>query len=175
MMKDIFECMRETHTVRQFREQEIEDATIARILEAASFAPSAGNLQPWFFYVVKNPKVRERLAEASYEQPQIVDAPVAIVIMADPSRSNERYGERGAQLYCLQDTAAAAENILLAAESLGLGTCWIGAFNEPKVQEIVEAPPRLRAVAIICLGYSDEQVTMPKERLRVAEVTKIIH
>jgi nitroreductase len=174
-MKDVMECMRDTHAVRQFKTQEIDDAVIAKILEAACYAPSAGNLQPWYFFVVKNPKVRARLAEVSFEQSQLEDAPVAIVIMADPSRSNERYGERGAQLYCLQDTAAAAENILLAANSLGLGTCWVGAFDEPKVQEIVEAPPRLRAVAIICLGYSDEQVGMPKERLRVAEVTKIIH
>jgi nitroreductase len=174
-MKDIIECMKDTHAVRQFRAEDIDDGVIADILEAACYAPSAGNLQPWYFFVVKNRKVRERLAEVSFEQSQLVDAPVAIVIMADPSRSNERYGERGAQLYCLQDTAAAAENILLAASSLGLGTCWIGAFDERKVQEIVEAPPRLRAVAIICLGYSDEQIVMPKERLRVAEVTKIIH
>lgn len=174
-MKDVIECMRETHSVRQFKEEEIDDATIARILEAASFAPSAGNLQPWYFFVVKNAKVRQRLAEVSFEQSQIAKAPVAIVIMADPSRSNERYGERGAQLYCLQDTACAAENILLAANSMGLGSCWIGAFDEVKVQEIVEAPPRLRAVAIICIGHSDEDVTIPKERLRVAEVTKIIH
>lgn len=174
-MKDVMECMREAHTVRHFKQQDIEDSAIAEILEAACYAPSAGNLQPWYFFVVKNQKVRERLAEASFDQSQIVSAPVAIVILADPARSNERYGERGAQLYCLQDTAAAAENILLAADSMGLGTCWIGAFDEVRVQQIVEAPPRLRAVAIICLGYSDEQVVLPKERLRVAEVTKIIH
>ncbi|MCE5284734.1 MAG: nitroreductase family protein [Pelosinus sp.] len=174
-MKDVMECMRDTHAVRQFKQVEIDDETIAKVLEAGCYAPSAGNLQPWYFFVVKNSKVRQRLAEVSFEQSQLEEAPVAIVIMADPSRSNERYGERGAQLYCLQDTAAAAENILLAANSLGLGTCWVGAFDEPKVQEIVEAPPRLRAVAIICLGYSDEEVVIPKERLRVAEVTKIIH
>lgn len=174
-MKDIIECMRDTHTIRQFKQEGIDDEVIASVLEAGCYAPSAGNLQPWYFFVVKNPKVRARLAEVSFEQSQIENAPVAIVVMADPSRSNEHYGERGAQLYCLQDTAAAAENILLAANSLGLGTCWIGAFDERKVQEIVEAPPRLRAVAIICLGYSAEQVVMPKERLRMAEVTKIIH
>ena len=95
--------------------------------------------------------------------------------MADPAKSNEKYGERGAQLYCLQDTAAAAENLLLAAESMGLATCWVGSFDEPQVQKLVEAPPRLRAVAIICVGYSDQQISSPKERLRVAEVTKIIH
>ena len=95
--------------------------------------------------------------------------------MADPARSNERYGERGAQLYCIQDTAVAAENMILAAYGLGIDSCWVGAFDEIEVQRAVEAPPRLRAVAIICLGYSNELNASAKERFRVAEVTKIIH
>lgn len=175
MTKDVFDCMRENHSVRIFKQHEIPEATLTRILEAGCWAPSAGNLQPWFFYVVKNDKLKQKIAEACFDQQQVLEAPVSIVIMADPSCSNERYGERGAQLYCIQDTAAAAENMLLAAEGLGLATCWVGAFDERRVQQAVEAPPRLRAVAIICLGYSNEQVVTPKERLRVAEVTRIIH
>lgn len=175
MTKDIFDCMRESHTVRNFKQQEIADATLTRILEAGCWAPSAGNLQPWYFYVVKNQQVKDKIAEVCYEQQQIQEAPVSVVIMADPSRSNDQYGERGAQLYCLQDTAAAAENMILAADALGISSCWVGAFDERQVQQAVEAPPRLRAVAIICLGYSDEQIKRSKERYRVAEVTKIIH
>ncbi|SEO29257.1 nitroreductase family protein [Propionispora vibrioides] len=175
MTEEIFECMRESKTVRNFRQDPITDESLAKLIEAACWAPSAGNLQPWFFYVVKNEKVKQRLAAVCTDQPQVAEAPVAIVVMADPAKSNEKYGERGAQLYCLQDTAAAAENLLLAAESMGLATCWVGSFDEPQVQKLVEAPPRLRAVAIICVGYSDQQISSPKERLRVAEVTKIIH
>ncbi|CUH94269.1 hypothetical protein P22_0335 [Propionispora sp. 2/2-37] len=175
MQSEIIACMRDCGTVRHFKKDTITDELIAKIIEAGCLAPSAGNLQPWFFYVVKNEKVRQRLAEACHDQSQVAVAPVVIVVMADPAKSNDRYGERGAQLYCIQDTAAAAENILLAAESAGLATCWVGGFDEPKVQRLVEAPPRLRAIAIICLGYSDEQVALPKERLSVAEVTKIIH
>lgn len=175
MTEEIFECMRASQTVRNFRQDPITDESLAKLIEAACWAPSAGNLQPWFFYVVKNEKVKQRLAGVCTDQPQVAEAPVAIVVMADPAKSNEKYGERGAQLYCLQDTAAAAENLLLAAESMGLATCWVGSFDEPQVQKLVEAPPRLRAVAIICVGYSDQQISSPKERLRVAEVTKIIH
>ncbi|QJW48989.1 nitroreductase family protein [bacterium BFN5] len=175
MTKDIFDCMRESHTVRNFKQQEVADATLTRILEAGCWAPSAGNLQPWYFYVVKNQHVKDKIAEVCYEQQQVQEAPVSVVIMADPSRSNDQYGERGAQLYCLQDTAAAAENMILAADALGISSCWVGAFDERQVQQAVEAPPRLRAVAIICLGYSDEQIKRSKERYRVAEVTKIIH
>ena len=175
MTKDIFDCIRESHSIRSFKSEQIPEPTLTRILEAGNMAPSAGNLQPWYFYVVQDTAVRQKLAAAAFDQNQILDAPTVIVIAADPARSNERYGERGAQLYCLQDTAAATQNILLAAEGVGIGACWVGAFDEVKVAEAVEAPPRLRAVAIICLGYSDEQPKHYKERLNLNEVTKFIH
>ena len=175
MTKDVFECMRDSHSVRHFRQADIPEATITRLLEAACWAPSAGNLQPWFFYVVTNKALKEQLAGACYDQEQVREAPVVIVVMADPAKSNERYAERGAQLYCLQDTAAAIQNLLLAAEGLELGACWVGALDEIRIQRLMEAPPRYRAVAIICLGHSAEQDKNGKERLRVAEVAKFIH
>lgn len=175
MTKDIFDCIRESHSVRSFNNEQIPEPTLTRILEAGNMAPSAGNLQPWYFFVVQNPAVKDKLAAAAFDQEQINDAPTVIVILADPARSNEKYGERGAQLYCLQDTAAAAQNILLAADGLGIAGCWVGAFDERKVQEAVEAPPRLRAIAMICLGYSSEQSKQVKERLRLNDVTKFIH
>ncbi len=175
MTKDIFDCIRESHSVRNFKAEQIPEPTLTRILEAGNMAPSAGNLQPWYFFVVQDSKVKERLAAAAFDQEQISDAPTVVVVLADPARSNEKYGERGAQLYCLQDTAAATQNILLAAEGVGIAGCWVGAFDESKVQEAVEAPPRLRAVAMICLGYSDEQAKEYKERLRLNDVTKFIH
>jgi len=78
-------------------------------------------------------------------------------------------------LYCIQDTAVAAENMILAAYGLGIDSCWVGAFDEVEVQKAVEAPPRLRAVAILCLGYSNDAKDSAKVRLRVAEITKVIH
>jgi len=175
MTKDVFDCMRESHSVRNFVQQEIPDATLTRILEAGCWAPSAGNLQPYYFYVVKNEQVKNKLSDACFDQKQILDAPISVVILADPAKSNERYGERGAQLYCIQDTAVAAENMILAAYGLGIDSCWVGAFDEVEVQKAVEAPPRLRAVAILCLGYSNDAKDSAKVRLRVAEITKVIH
>lgn len=175
MTKDIFDCIRESHSVRNFKSEQIPEPTLTRILEAGNMAPSAGNLQPWYFYVVQDSSVKEKLATASFDQEQISDAPTVVVILADPARSNERYGERGAQLNCLQDSAAATQNLLLAAEGLGIAACWVGAFDERTVQEAVEAPPRLRAVAMVCLGYSGEQPKEYKERLRLNEVVKFIH
>lgn len=175
MTKDVFDAMRECHSVRAFIQEPVPEPTLTRILEAACWAPSAGNLQPWYFYVVQNQAVKEKIAAVCFEQEQVAEAPVVVVVMADPARSNERYGERGAQLYCLQDTAAAIQNMLLAAEGLGIGSCWVGAFDERKVQTLVEAPPRLRAVAIVCFGFSSEEEEPPKARLHVVEVAKFIH
>jgi nitroreductase len=175
MTKDVFDAMRESDSVRSFKPEPIPDATVSRLLEAACWAPSAGNLQPWYFYVISNEELRAKIAAACPGQGQVSEAPTIVVVMADPARSNEQYGERGAQLYCLQDTAAAAQNIILAATGLGIDTCWVGAFDEQEVQRLVEAPPRLRAVAIICLGYGDERSEHAKERFRVAEVAKILH
>jgi nitroreductase len=177
MTKDVFDAMRDRHSVRNFKPDPLPEPTLTRLLEAACWAPSAGNLQPWCFYVVENKQLKERIAEACFEQRQIKEAPAIVVVLADTARASERYGERGSQLYCIQDTAAASQNMLLAAAGLGIDTCWIGAFDEVKVQELIEAPPRLRAVNIICLGYGDEKAGTPdyKERLRVADVTKILH
>ncbi|HBS60590.1 MAG TPA: nitroreductase family protein [Firmicutes bacterium] len=174
MTKDVFDCMREAGSVRDFKPEMIPEPTLTRILEAGCWAPSAGNLQPWYFFVVHNRDVKEKLAQACFDQEQVLDAPTVVVVLADPARANERYAERGAQLYCIQDTACATENMILAAAALGIQSCWVGAFDEIAVQRAVEAPPRLRAVAILCLGYGDESAKM-KERFPLKDVVKFIH
>ena len=95
MTKDVFDAMREARSVRRFTPEPVPDSTLGRILEAACWAPSAGNLQPWHFYVVKNRDLKTRLAAACYDQYQVAEAPAAVVVMADPAKSDERYGERG--------------------------------------------------------------------------------
>ena len=175
MNKDIFTCMRDSHSVRHFTKEPIPDEIVTQLLQAANWAPSAGNLQPWYLYVVKDEKIKQEVAKVCYNQPQVEEAAVLIVVLADPAKSNEQYGERGAQLYCLQDSAAAVQNMLLAAEALGIGACWVGAFDEVKLQRIVEAAPRLRAVAVVCIGKSDEEVSAMKDRRRVEEIAKFVH
>ena len=116
-------------------------------------APSAGNCQPWHFVVVRSERTKGQLAEAAYSQWFVAEAPVVIVVCADPDRSARRYGSRGAQLYCLQDTAAATENILLAVTALDLGACWVGAFDERAASKALGLPTNLRPVAIVPIGY----------------------
>jgi len=121
---DLFEAIKTRRSIRAFTREEISDREIEKILDAARWAPSAGNIQPWIFVVVKDPGTKRRLSEAALSQFFIEEAPVVIVVCADQERSRRGYGSRGANLYCIQDTAAATQNILLAAHALGLGACW---------------------------------------------------
>jgi nitroreductase len=150
---EVFECIVSRRSVRNYEKKDVPDELIGQILEAAIHAPSAGNLQPWEFIVVKDKTTKKELALAALRQRHVEEAPVVIVVCADPEKSSERYGERGKNLYCIQDTAAAIENMLLVANSLGLGTCWVGAFEEDEVREILNIPQRLKPVALITIGF----------------------
>jgi nitroreductase len=138
---------------RGFADAVVSEVDTEYLLEAARWAPSAGNMQPWRFVVVTNPGTRARLAAAAFGQEFVAQAPLAIVVCALPEESARRYGDRGRSLYCLQDTAAAVQNILLAAAERGLGTCWVGAFDERAAAAALATPRDWRPVAIVPVGH----------------------
>lgn len=134
----------------------VSESEVDRLLTAAIRAPSAGNRQPWHFYIVRDATVQQALVAATHNERFLGQAPVTIVICADAEQSAARYGRRGRELYCLQDTAAAVENILLASVALGLGTCWVGAFDEKRAAHALNLPDRHRPVAIVPVGKPSE-------------------
>jgi nitroreductase len=144
---------------------------VEKLIDAARWAPSAGNIQPWEFIIVRKPRIKRRLVEAALDQVFIEEAPVVIVVCANEVRSSQGYGVRGKTLYCVQDTAAAIQNIHLTAYSLGLGTCWVGAFREEETRKILKIPRGIRPVAIIPVGYSAEA---PTPRMRKS-ISQIVH
>lgn len=174
MTKDIIAAIEERSSIRSFTPEDIPEPTITRLIEAARRAPSAGNIQPWQFIVVKNPDLRKTIATYAYDQDFIRGAPVIIVVCAEPQRSGERYGKRGSDLYCLQDTAAAIENLLLAATGYGLGSCWVGAFDENGVRNILQLDEEKRPVAIIAIGHPAEDPG-PDPLRNINDVVRIIH
>jgi nitroreductase len=150
---DFWQVIEARHSVRAFDPQEdVSEETIQRILEAAVRAPSAGNRQPWHFVVVRREQVRQRLAQAAGGQGFVAQAPVVIVVCTDAGRSAAQYGERGTNLYCIQDTAAAVEHILLAVTALGLGGCWVGAFDDSAAAGALQLSATLHPVAMIPIG-----------------------
>ena len=157
-------------SVRAFTGEDVSDADAEKLIEAACLAPSAGNNQPWGFVLVREPETKQKLVEAAHGQAFIGTAPVVIVVCADPKRTTPKYGERGMNLYCIQDTAAAVENILLTAAHNGLGACWIGAFDESMAAEAVGLPEEVRPVAMIPVGHP-AQSPEPRPRRKLSEVT----
>ncbi|MDI6856637.1 MAG: nitroreductase family protein, partial [Candidatus Thermoplasmatota archaeon] len=132
---ELKEAIRKRRSIRAFKAGKIEDKEILEILENAVLAPSAGNLQSWEFVVVKSDEQKEKLARAALGQYFIAEAPFVLVVCANQARSGAHYGRRGYELYSIQDTAACIQNILLLATDKGLGTCWVGAFDENEVRK----------------------------------------
>ncbi|MEM5815404.1 MAG: nitroreductase family protein [Candidatus Aenigmatarchaeota archaeon] len=155
---NVFEAIAKRRSIRKYKKQDVDDNYIGILLWAACQAPSAGNLKEWRFVVVKDKKSKEFLYKASFEQEHVKEAPVLIVVGADLEVQSMRYGTRGELIYTLEDCAAAIQNMLLAATALGLGTCWVGAFDEDRVKFIVGFPDYVRPIAIITVGYPDEEI-----------------
>lgn len=173
MTKDVIDAIKERRSVRNFKSDPIPDPTIDRILECGRMAPSAGNIEPWFFYVVKNKEIIDQLASIS--EPWLNTAPVVIVITADINQEMKKYGQRGRDLYVLQDTAAAAQNMLLAAQGFGIGSTWVGDFDELKVREIIGIPDHQRPVVIIPFGYpaTDDASHIPHKS--IDQIVKVLN
>ena len=170
---DLWKVIEARYSVRDFGPAEVNESTVDRILEAAIRAPSAGNRQPWHFIVVRDTEVKRGLAAAAGGQDFVGSAPVVIVVCADPERSATRYGDRGRELYCLQDTAAATEHILLAATALGLGGCWVGAFDEQAAARALSLPGHLRPVAMVPIGHPATPQGERRQRRPLSEVTSL--
>jgi nitroreductase len=161
---ELFEAISLRRSVRAFTDEDVGEEDVEKLVEAARWAPSAGNIQPWSFVVVRDVKIKRGLCEAALNQSFIMEAPVVVVVCADWERSSQHYGSRGINLYCIQDTAAAVENMLLAAVALGLGACWVGAFNEDMVRVVLGVPKELRPVAIVPVGRPAETPDPPFKR-----------
>lgn len=160
-------------SIRSFKPDTVSDEDLLKLLNSAIYAPSAGNCQPWHFYVIKDQNIKQKIQSAAGNQTFISSAPVVIVVCADVDKNTSKYGCRGENLYCLQDTAAAIQNILICATDLGLGTCWCGDFDETALAEVLSLKPNLRPVSIIPVGYPNTSPSSPK-RLPLKEVVTFI-
>jgi nitroreductase len=125
------------------------------ILEAARQAPSARNRQPWHLVVVRDPEMKKQVAEACHEQHWMADAAVIIAACGQPRITEAWYAI---------DTAIALQNLHLAACSLGYGSCWIGAFREDDVRELLGVPAGMRVVCLTVVGVAAEDPPPPRRK-----------
>lgn len=157
----VSEVIEKRRAVRRYMARDVPDNVVYKLLEAAAHAPSEGNQQPWEFIVVRDHVKKEHIVEACYNQTWMLQAPVFIVACTNMRLARAVYGERGERLYGIQAVAAAIENMLLAAESMGLATCWVGSFSEAKVAVLTRCPDYIRPAAVITLGYGAEKPEQP--------------
>ncbi len=161
---ETLECIRKRRSIRKYKDKPIEWDNVVKILDAARMAPSSGNIQNWKFVVLKEPANIKKISKACYDQDWISEAPVVIVATADPEQTERFYGVRGERLYSAQNCAAAIENMLLTATALGLGSCWVGAFDESKIRVLLQLPEEIIPHAVITIGYADEAPLLPQKK-----------
>lgn len=157
---EIMETIKRRRSIRQFKPKSLPPEAIGNMVEALRWAPSAGNLQSRKFFFVFNKGLRGQLARAALDQDFIAQAPLVVVGCANHQIALQ-YRERGVGLYCLMDVAASLQNLVLTVHAQGLGSCWVGAFEEEEVQKLLELPPYLRPVAIVPIGFPAEHCQPP--------------
>ena len=157
----IIKALMARRSVRSYMDVPVAWDKIITCIETAMAAPNAGNLQIWRFVVVRNLDKRKQVAEACLQQYWMEQAPVHVVIFSKLGREEKYYGIRGTRLYSIQDCAMAAENIMIAAGALDLGTCFVSAFDEEAISRIFRLPDGVRPQGVITMGYSEEKPTAP--------------
>jgi len=162
---DVFEAINKRRSIRKYNTIKVEDEKLEKILEAARIAPSAANRQEWKFIVVKDQETRDKLVEAANGQKFVGQAPVTIV---GCSTESERVMPCGQYAYTV-DLSIAVSFMILEATELGLGTCWLGAYDEEAVKKVLDIPDEIRVPAMFALGYADENPG-PRPRKDINEV-----
>lgn len=156
---DVFEAISKRRSIRKYKNKSVDDEKLENILECARIAPSAANRQEWKFIVVKSKETREKLVEAANGQKFVGEAPITIVACSTESKRVMPCG----QFAYTVDISIAVSFMILEATDQGLGTCWLGAYDEKKVRNILQIPENIRVPAMFTLGYADEE---PHQRPR---------
>jgi nitroreductase len=150
---ELYDAIRARRSVRAFEDRPVPRDVLDRLLEAARQAPSANNAMPWRFVVVTDPDARRAIAESGTYGKFLSKTPVVIAGVGDATAAPKWYAV---------DTAIALEHIALAAVAEGLGSCWVGSFDEEMVGKLLGIPTGHRVVALLALGYPKEKIDFKK-------------
>lgn len=167
---DIFEIIRSRRSIRKYKKELPTEEMIKKCIEAALYAPSARNSQPWSFILVKDKETIQKLSKAQPYTKFLKGAPYVIVALADEKKSN----------HWLEDMGCAIMALLLEAHSIGLGACWGAIYNpdsmerENHVREVLDVPKNLRIIACIGIGYPDETPSSKKIKSLDEAIIKIV-
>lgn len=175
----VIDAIKARRSIRKYKSTKVPDEVVLKLLDSARLAPSGNNLQPWQFIVVTEPELKKEFQAANHDQEWISSAPLLMVCVADlKSRVKDpaviKIDENSPDLEVkkiIRDTAIATQHIVLTAEELGLGTCWLAWFDQKDIRPIFGIPEDKYAVAVITVGYADES---PKPKPR-KDLDEIVH
>jgi nitroreductase len=159
---EFMDVIKRRKSTRSYSPADIEDDKIERILHCARLSPSWENKQCWHFIVIKEKKTLNALSRATFINRWIKNVPVLIVACGNPKNS----GNRAGMDYFLVDVAIALEHLVLAATDMGLGTCWIGSFNEQRIKNILGIPQNIRVIALTPVGYPANVTTFKEKAVK---------
>lgn len=163
-------------SIRRYIDSPVEREKILACLEAARLAPSADNTQPWRFLVLDDVGLKNDFCNEVFSGIYSVSkfarqAPVLIVILARLNIIAHRVGKQIQNIHFhLLDIGIAGEHIVLQAEELGLGTCWIGWFNTRKARKVLNVPREYKIVSLLSMGYYERKPSKSKKRKRLDEI-----
>lgn len=163
-MEDALNLLKTRRSIRRYKDKPVEDEKVRKCLEAARWAPSASNKQPWEFLIIRDIEVRKKLSTLHPYAKFVADSPVVFIPLTNP-RIHEKYH--------MSDTALATLQYMIEAHSIGLGTCWagvIGTFMEKEIKELLEIPDHLSVLCLVATGYPDECPVKSRKQL-----DKLVH
>lgn len=175
-MTELIDLIRKRRSIRKFKEKQVERDAIIKCIEAARFAPSADNKQPWRFLILDDQKRKTEFCEAAFSgiyasTRWAKKAPVIIVIIADIDFLAHRIGGRVQKVpFYFIDIGIAGEHFILQAQQLDLGTCWIGWFNLNKAQKILNLPRGKKVCQLIALGYPEQEKGIRKKVKKLDDI-----
>lgn len=161
---DTFEAIQARKSIRSYQNKPVPRELVERILEAGRLAPSARNTEPWHFIAVTDPEKRKALSKGMYAK-FVAGVPLVIVVCGDKKASSDWYAV---------DASLAAENMVLAAVNEGLGTCFVGSFNEADVAALLKVPQNFEVLVMVAIGYPQEKLDLSSKLLRLVRSRKVI-
>jgi nitroreductase len=168
---EFIDLAKRRYSARGFLPKQIDDGKLLKVLEAGRVAPSAVNIQPWHFIVLKDDENKRRIYPA-YKREWLKEAPVIIVICGDHSVSWKRSDGKD---YCDIDIAIAVDHMTLQASELELGTCWVCNFDKNKVSQALNLPDSIEPIVILPLGFPSDNVDENRHLIKRKSIGEIVH
>jgi len=150
--------LKERRSIRSYAKKKVSFQDVLAVCEAARYTPMAGNLYTIRLIIVSDKEKKAKLMEAALDQEFVAQAPYVIVVCSDLALIKRSYGKRGIEIYARQQAGAAIQNMLLKITDLGLASCWVGAFDEKTVKDVLKIPEKIRVEALLPIGHAKEKV-----------------